>query len=69
MGKKKSDTPDNWPVCKDKRICFAQEDVFFKTKCSILRESYDDGKCPFCKPDKEVTKGKKYPRNPGYAGN
>lgn len=34
--------------CNDTRECFAQ----IQGKCTILTGNYPDGKCPFCKPDK-----------------
>lgn len=37
------------PKCIDRRPCFARNGG----KCTILWESYDDGKCPFCKKNKE----------------
>lgn len=37
------------PTCRDKRPCFARNGG----KCTILRESYADGECPFCKRKKE----------------
>ena len=48
-------------VCNDRRKCFAKTSRggYFYT-CSLLMENYDDGKCPFCKPERNVTKGKRY---------
>ena len=47
--------------CNDRRKCFAKNSrgggVYM---CSLLHETYDDGKCPFCKPERNVTKGKRY---------
>ena len=57
--------------CNDTRLCFARVNrkipgnKIFRT-CGILESSYADGKCPFCKPMREVTKGKMYPYNPSY---
>ena len=54
--------------CHDTRNCFAKEyrkEVCF---CNILvAPGYEkDSECPFCKPNKEITNGKRYPRNPLY---
>jgi len=50
------------PVCHDTRECFGRENG----RCCILSESYEkDGACKFCKPDGEVTNGKKYPIGKG----
>lgn len=38
------------PVCVDSRECFAKHGAFGTYYCSVLRETYSDGKCPFCKP-------------------
>ena len=43
------------PECFDKRHCFAR----FQGKCKILTESYEDGKCPFCKRNINDKCGKK----------
>ena len=48
-------------VCVQTGPCFARED----DKCTILNKQ-PKGKCAFQKPDKEITKGKKYPWNPNY---
>ena len=50
------------PYCTDKRHCFARE----LSRCKILKESYGENRCPFCKPYVDVTKGKAYPFNPNY---
>lgn len=47
--------------CNDKRPCFARNE---DGKCKILKSSYNDKLCPFCKPEKDVTNGVKYPYNP-----
>ena len=56
-------------VCNDARKCFAKRNTLEKDKsiCSILSSSYDDEVCPFCKPDREVTKGKRYPLDKRYS--
>lgn len=48
--------------CFDERPCFAREGKV----CRILHTSYRTGKCPFCKPEREVTKGVTYPFDSGY---
>ena len=42
------------PDCNDSRRCFAKRQrVRGEGKfCTILMESYPDGKCPFCKPER-----------------
>lgn len=51
--------------CFDKRKCFAREDG----RCALLKHiDYKDGKCPFCKPVRDVTNGVKYPINRQYIG-
>ncbi len=56
--------------CSDlSRDCFARKYDYLTDEiiCSCLTHPYyDDGKCPFCKPEREVTKGKRYPYNPAY---
>lgn len=44
--------------CRDPRACFARKDGC----CTVLRETYEHEKraCPFCKPERDVTKGKRY---------
>lgn len=43
--------------CNDTRKCFAK--VF--GGCMVLDTTYPEGKqCPFCKPTRNITKGKKY---------
>lgn len=43
--------------CNDPRKCFAKE----FGGCLILDAPYPKGKpCPFCKPQRNITKGKKY---------
>lgn len=45
------------PKCKDTRPCFARKEG----RCICLSETYPEGKCPFCKPEMEVTNGVFYP--------
>ena len=52
--------------CHDSRPCFGKDDVLAKAykdlpRCRILTETYNDGKCPFCKPEQLVTDGREYP--------
>ena len=56
------------PTCHDSRECFAAMPCQggFR-KCRILTNSYEeDGDCPFCKPDVEVTNGQRYPYDTKY---
>ena len=52
--------------CNDSRRCFAQQygstrqDGTVIYKCTLLNETYADGECPFCKPNRFVYKGKRY---------
>ena len=46
----------NFPRCYDKRKCFAKGEGLTRDKkgeivnyCLMLRTTYPDGKCPFCK--------------------
>lgn len=51
------------PICIDTRECFAKMRTGDRYRCDCLTRSYDvDGDCPFCKPEKEITNGKRYPR-------
>lgn len=43
--------------CNDCRECFARTK---DGKCTILVSGYENGKCPFCKPDRDVTDGVTY---------
>ena len=52
----------NNPTCRDKRPCFARHDG----RCEILTEALPF--CPFCKPDRFVTNGKRYPFEEYYGG-
>lgn len=56
--------------CKDRRYCFAQ--LPLTGLCAILDGNenlvtgeimapYEDGQCPFCKPEQSVTNGHYYP--------
>lgn len=50
--------------CFDERKCFAREDG----RCALLKHiDYKNGECPFCKAERSVTNGKKYPYNYEYA--
>ena len=47
--------------CVDSRPCFGKS-TYHPGKCTVLVQGYDhDGECPFCKPKREWTKGKRYP--------
>lgn len=48
--------------CNEKRNCFAKKDGM----CTVLNSTYPAGKCKFCKPEREITKGKRYEYNPDY---
>jgi len=50
--------------CRDSRECFGR--LPDKT-CRALTGTYEqDGQCPFCKPDREVTDGVRYPYDIRY---
>ena len=53
------------PVCEESRPCFAQRLRIADKKihCTLLTESYENGKCPFCKPFQNITNGKEYKHN------
>ena len=52
-------------TCNDPRRCFAKGP---SGGCSLLIETYPEGiKCPFAKPDRSVTNGKRYPINKSTA--
>ena len=53
--------------CNDTRPCFAKISGQ-KNWCRILTETYEDGKCVFCKKEREVTNGKRYRLNRRYVG-
>ena len=59
--------------CVDSRKCFAQKDTTMGfTECTILERGagtpwpYVDGKCPFCKANKEWTNSEYYPLDRKY---
>lgn len=54
------------PICRDARYCFAESEYKNQKRCQILTETYSGDQCPFCKPKKEETDGKKYPYDPFY---
>ena len=41
------------PICEDARECFGKMQYRGRTVCRILTDSYEPGKCPFCKKDKD----------------
>lgn len=50
--------------CEQKGKCFAKTERGY---CLILKgEGYEQGKCPFQKPERGVTKGKYFPINENY---
>lgn len=50
--------------CNDKRKCFGRRGDY----CGILvHTGYKNGACPFAKPEREVTDGKRYPYSPSYS--
>lgn len=50
------------PICNDEAPCFARKlDRNGASRCTILAKDYPFGGCPFCKPKKEITNGKRYP--------
>lgn len=57
-------------LCKDARPCFARRETLEVGMyvCSALTSSYGEGLCPFCKPERDVTSGKRYPYNTKYQG-
>ena len=58
---------EKMPVCHDSRACFAQRyrQADKRLHCVCLNSTYkEDGKCQFCKPDADITKGVHYPYNP-----
>lgn len=59
--------------CDDSRKCFAQKPTKMGfTECTILERGnetpwpYDDGKCPFCKENREWTNGEYYRTDLSY---
>lgn len=50
-----------FPKCRDSRECFARNRL---DDCTILKSTYSrEGACTFCKPDKEITNGRRYPHD------
>lgn len=48
--------------CNDNRVCFAKRKTGRgENVCVLLKETYSDGKCPFCKEKALYTNGKLYP--------
>lgn len=54
------------PICDDSRACFAKKKHYGIDVCTILKSTYENGLCPFCKPDRSVTDGITYEFNPDY---
>ena len=61
---------NNSAICNDTRFCFAKN--LSSGRCEILIQrsandkGYPNGKCPFCKPERNVTNDKYYPYNSAY---
>ncbi len=53
------------PECGDCRDCFGKSES--GKRCRILTETYQDGKCPFCKEKREITEGKYYAYQKNYS--
>lgn len=50
-------------TCKETEKCFAKRNGI----CTLLDTPFPEGRaCTFCKPKREVTKGKAYPYDPNY---
>ncbi len=50
-------------ACNDRRRCFGRGEY---GGCLILKKTYKNGECTFCKPEREWTKGKYFPVDPNY---
>ena len=56
-------------ICHDSRECFAKKvgAITGIPTCEILNKTYRaDGMCAFCKPERSVTDGMKYPFDSNY---
>lgn len=52
------------PMCYQTGECFARKNG----ACTVLMSTaFKGGKCPFQKPEREITNGKAYPYDPCYA--
>ena len=51
--------------CRDQRPCFSRVPGTRICNC-LIGISYKDGECPFCKPEREVTNGRRYPYDPTF---
>ncbi len=49
--------------CSETEGCFGMIKSDKGILCAILSEGYEKGSCPFKKPDRYETKGKRYPPN------
>ena len=54
---------DNIVECTQEGKCFARSN---RGHCRILKDGYEEGKCPFQKPYREVTNGVYFPINEKY---
>ena len=50
-------------MCPSKNKCFGKT---FNGTCWLLITPYEEGRCPFQKPDARITDGKLYPFNTMY---
>ena len=66
---------EKYPRCAERGKCFAKTE---EGTCEILhapnphdysKPPFKRGKCPFRKPDREITNGKRYPIDPNYNPN
>lgn len=49
-------------VCNTEGPCFAKKEISGSMRCVCLHTTYPAGKkCPFQKPERDVTNGKRYP--------
>lgn len=55
--------------CRFKEPCFARSGGEYLPFCEILSKQIETKTCPFCKPERDVTDGIKYPYNPIYGRN
>ena len=54
---------------RNAEMCPSDQPCFGKTiigECKVLVTPYKAGTCPFQKPERDVTKGKRYPYNMDY---
>lgn len=57
------------PRCVEGKKCFGQvKGLDGLNRCYVLVEPFPDRPCPFCKEERDVTDGKKYPYDANYGG-